>query len=84
VITDLYAMVKAINIAVRQKDTLEMASLYNTVLVYASVLGLRFDLPRLSAKDRSMYHDWLDARANKDYERADIIRNQLMERGILM
>jgi cysteinyl-tRNA synthetase len=61
-----------------------MTSLYNTVLIYANVLGLRFELPRLSAKDRSMYHDWLDARANKDFDRADSIRNQLMERGILM
>ena len=83
-ITEMYSMIKSINIAVRQKDTGEMARLYNTMLVYANVLGLRFELPRLSAKDRSMYHDWLDARANKDYERADIIRDQLMERGILM
>jgi cysteinyl-tRNA synthetase len=84
VITEIYSMIKSINIAVRQKNTQEMARLYNTMLVYATVLGLRFELPRLSAKDRSMYHDWLDARANKDFERADIIRDQLMERGILM
>jgi len=84
VISEIYSMIKSINIAVRQKDTQEMARLYNTMLVYATVLGLRFELPRLSAKDRSMYHDWLDARANKDFERADIIRDQLMERGILM
>ena len=84
VITDLYAIIKQVNVAVRTKDLKTMTTLYNTILVYANVLGLRFDLPRLSAKDRSMYHDWLDARANKDFERADIIRDQLMERGILM
>jgi cysteinyl-tRNA synthetase len=84
VLTDLYAIIKQINVAVRSKDLKAMTSLYNTVLIYANVLGLRFELPRLSAKDRSMYHDWLDARANKDFDRADSIRNQLMERGILM
>jgi cysteinyl-tRNA synthetase len=84
VLTDLYAIIKQVNIAVRSKDLKAMTSLYNTVLIYAEVLGLRFELPRLSAKDRSMYHDWLDARANKDFDRADTIRNQLMERGILM
>jgi cysteinyl-tRNA synthetase len=84
VLTDLYAIIKQVNIAVRSKDLKAMTSLYNTVLIYANVLGLRFELPRLSAKDRSMYHDWLDARANKDFDRADTIRNQLMERGILM
>lgn len=84
VITDLYAIIKEVNVAVRSKDLKQMTALYNTVMVYANVLGLRFDLPRLSAKERSMYHEWLDARANKDYERADIIRDQLMERGILM
>jgi cysteinyl-tRNA synthetase len=84
VLTDLYAIIKQVNIAVRSKDLKAMTSLYNTVLIYANVLGLRFELPRLSAKDRSMYHDWLDARANKDFDRADSIRNQLMERGILM
>lgn len=84
VITDLYAIIKQVNVAVRSKDLKQMTALYNTVLIYANVLGLRFELPRLSAKERSMYHEWLDARANKDYERADIIRDQLMERGILM
>jgi len=84
VLSDLYAIMKLINAAVRSKDVPEMATLYNTVLEYASVLGLRFDLPRLSAKDRVLYSDWLDARDNKDYERADVLRSALMERGILM
>ena len=84
VLSDLYAIMKAINVAVRANEALEMASLYNTVLEYCSVLGLRFDLPRLSAKDRLLYSDWLDARENKDFERADVLRSALMERGILM
>jgi cysteinyl-tRNA synthetase len=84
VLTDLYAIIKEINVAVRAKDGVVMARLYNTVLDYANVLGLVFALPQLSAKDRSIYYDWLDARNNKDYDRADTLRNELMERGILL
>ena len=84
VLSDLYALIKLINIAVRNHERHEMGVLYNTVLVYGSILGLRFDLPRLSAIDRSLYTDWLDARESKDFERADTLRSALMERGILM
>lgn len=84
VLSDLYAIMKLINASVRANDALVMATLYNTVLEYSTVLGLRFDLPRLSAKDRLLYSDWLDARENKDFERADTLRSVLMERGILM
>lgn len=84
VLSDLYAIMKLINASVRANDSLVMATLYNTVLEYSTILGLRFDLPRLSAKDRLLYSDWLDARENKDFERADTLRSVLMERGILM
>lgn len=84
VISDLYAMVKESNKAVRSKDKDVMAQMYNTLLVYAQVLGLRFELPRLSADDRSMYFNWVDARDNKDYERADVLREKLTQRGLLL
>ena len=84
VLSDLYAIMKSINAAVRANESLVMATLYNTVLEYSSVLGLRFELPRLSAKDRMLYSDWVDARESKDYDRADTLRSALMERGILM
>lgn len=84
VISDLYAMVKESNKAVRSKDKDVMAQMYNTLLVYAQVLGLRFELPRLSADDRSMYFNWVDARDNKDYDRADVLREKLTQRGLLL
>jgi len=84
VLSDLYAIMKLINSAVRGNESFVMASLYNTVLEYSKVLGLRFDLPRLSAKDRLLYSDWVDARESKDFERADTLRSALLERGILM
>jgi cysteinyl-tRNA synthetase len=80
----LYAMIKESNKAVRNKDNETMAQMYNTILLYAQVLGLRFDLPRLSADDRSMYFNWVDARDSKDYDRADMLREQLTQRGILL
>ena len=84
VISDLYAMVKDANKAVRAKDQGEMARMYNSILYYANLLGLRFSLPRLSADDRSMYFNWVDARDNKEYERADVLRQKLTQRGILL
>lgn len=84
VISDLYAMIKESNKAIRSKDQDTMAQMYNTILMYAQVLGLRFELPRLSADDRSMYFNWVDARDNKDYDRADLLREKLTQRGILL
>jgi cysteinyl-tRNA synthetase len=84
VISDVYAMVKDANKAVRAKDQGDMARMYNTLLYYADLLGLRFELPRLSADDRSMYFNWVDARDSKDYERADVLRQKLTQRGILL
>lgn len=84
VISDLYAMIKESNKAVRSQDKETMALMYNTILMYAQILGLRFDLPRLSADDRNMYFNWVDARDSKDYDRADMLREKLTQRGILL
>lgn len=83
VVTSLYALLKDINISLRQKKTDRYAMLYNTLKDYYEVLGVVIPLQRLSVEDKAHYLDWLKARQEKDYAKADEFRAVLQERGIL-
>ena len=47
------------------------------------VLGVMIPVLTLSEEDRTLYQAWMDAKAQKDFAKADEVRAQLMERGIL-
>ena len=47
------------------------------------VLGVMIPVLTLSEEDRALYQAWMDAKAQKDFAKADEVRAQLMERGIL-
>lgn len=77
VITLIYDLLKAMN---KEKDVHKLAVLYQTTKVIMDILGI---MPRYELTDDtlSLYKAWEQARNNKDYARADQIRNQLSERG---
>ena len=47
------------------------------------ILGVMIPVLTLSEEDRTLYQAWMDAKAQKDFAKADEVRAQLMERGIL-
>ena len=47
------------------------------------ILGVMIPVLTLSEDDRALYQAWMDAKAQKDFAKADEVRAQLMERGIL-
>ncbi len=83
-ITQLQKLTKLLNQRLRQDDDpnalLNALSMMN---VFFDVLGLKLDLARLNKADRNIYSEWTDARRNKDYDKADRLRETLTERGIL-
>lgn len=83
-LTHVYSLVKLLNQKLREEDAYDIIlAAFNNLKTMFNILGLRVSLKRLSKADRNMYHAWKDARRNRDFERADQLREKLTERGIL-
>ncbi len=83
-ITELQNLVKYTNQILRKSDTehaLKAAiELFDT---FFRILGLDPGVTKLSATDKAIYMEWADARRNKEFDKADRLREKLQERGIL-
>ena len=81
----LYEEIKAANIALRNKNTPieEIREHYLKINDMVSILGLDVAYRYLSQDDINLYHAYEQAKMNKDYQRSDMIRNELIEKGIL-
>lgn len=81
----IFEMVKMLNQLVRNKETNYplLASYVNSMRKALAILGIEFDDINLSDEDRFTYNNWMDAKANKDFELADKYRDILVSRGIL-
>jgi cysteinyl-tRNA synthetase len=83
-ITEIQNLVKYTNQLLRKTDTFEelrgAVELFDT---FFYILGLDPDIKRLSDRERAMYAAWTDARRNKDFDKADRLREKLFEKGII-
>ena len=83
-VTMLQKVVKTINNMLRQKASLEhKAYAYDVLKTMLSILGLDIEMERLSEDNRNMYLSWIEARQNKDFAKADSLRQALIQKGIL-
>ena len=80
-ITYLTDLIKELNMKIRSKEAL--STTYDKINLVNNILGLKYDLPNISDEDINLYHKWNEYKANKDYEKADIIRKELESKGIL-
>lgn len=83
VYTLILQLVKDMNVLIRSKDYSNLAVKFNTLSEILDVFGLAFEYHKLSEDDRNVYNLWQEARMNKDFEKADLYRAVLTERGIL-
>jgi len=83
-ITAMQALIRQINSSLRRKFD---AKLFNQFLVginyMMDVLGLKLELKSLSVEDRKLYESWQNARNDLDFDKADKLRDELIERGFL-
>ncbi len=83
-ITELQNLVKFTNQTLRQKSSSEelkaCIELFDT---FFNILGLYPGVTPLNASDKAIYMAWTDARKNKDFDKADCLREKLSEKGIL-
>ena len=84
-LTKILNQVKKLNLAFRQKEKNDKAIAieYQTLLKMTAVIGFVFEPRKLNAAELEIYQAWLEAKQNKDFETADKLRTQLIEKGII-
>lgn len=84
-ITYLLELIKESNIELRKKDkdiNIIKDNFY-TINKILYILGIPFDIKKMNEEEINLYKEYLDAKANKDFEKSDILRNKLIELKIL-
>lgn len=83
-ITELQAIIKNINIWMRQGKDLDLLNqaLYAT-LSMTDVLGFQFGLSPLSNENKELIHKWETARREKNFKLADDLRLEMQEKGLV-
>ena len=81
----IFDEVKVLNqtLRVREVDYSALADHYTSLKKMLDVLGIDIPAVKMSEEDKEIYRLWNEAKAAKDFEKADGYRTQLMEKGIL-
>lgn len=82
-ITYLIELVKNLNSAIREKNDTNISQYFDKIMLINNIFGLKYELIELSKEDLDTYKLWLDAKNEKQYDKADNYRNILIERNIL-
>jgi cysteinyl-tRNA synthetase len=74
-------LVKELNNQIR--GNIDFSETYDKLQLVNNILGLKYDIKELTDDDVALYHKWLEKRNAKDFESADKIREELIEKNIL-
>ncbi len=77
----LMGLIKDLNKAIKSDE--EIAMLTKKVIKITNILGLKYDLKKLTDEEKDLYKKWLYFRTVKNFEEADNLRNVLTEKGVL-
>ena len=83
-LTEMYKILKEANVALRANpsDLNLLTQLFFTLKDMIDLLGLKFDLVKLTSEDIALYEEYNLSKANKDFEKSDQLRKILIERKI--
>ena len=81
----IFEIVKSINQLVRVKEINfeALGKEVNTLVRCMNVLGIVLPDMTMSLDDKKMYQEWMEAKSIKDFKKADELRTQLSQKGIL-
>ena len=81
----IFEIVKNINQLVRVKEINfeALGKEVNTLVRCMNVLGIVLPDMTMSLDDKKMYQEWMDVKSVKDFKKADELRAQLSQKGIL-
>ena len=84
-LASVFALCKEANLALRNRNTNNetFLRLYASLDKMIEILGLKFDIIILSDDDLKLIDQYNEARVNKDFEKSDLLRKELSEKGLL-
>lgn len=80
-VTYLLELVKELNTKIRNKE--DFIDSYDKIMLINYILGLEYNFKELTEDDKQLYNNWIEARNNKDFDKADILRKELIDRNII-
>jgi cysteinyl-tRNA synthetase len=82
---EIFRIVKEANQSLRQReiDPEIIVKYFNTLNKMLDILGLKVDLIKLSEEDTNLINEFNKARAEKDFAKSDIIRAELIKKGLM-
>ena len=80
-VTYLLELVKELNTKLRNKE--DFIDSYDKIMLINYILGLEYNFKELTDEDKELYNSWIVARNNKDFEKADTLRKELIDRNII-
>ncbi len=84
-LAELFDVLKEANQTLRTRDVdyVKLGGLFKTLTDMFTVLGLDIPYIKLSQEDKSLYKEYLQSKADKNFARSDEIRQILIERKIM-
>ena len=81
----IFEVVKQINQKMRTKDLdyISLAKDAKCLMKCLDILGIVYPNISLSDDDKEIYKEWINAKNKKNFEKADKLRNVLIDKGIL-
>ena len=78
-------VIKEANIEIRkrEKDYEILKEDFYALTDMSYILGLHYTPTKMSEDDISLYKEYLNAKAQKDFEKSDSLRKKLIERKII-
>ena len=82
---ELYDILKEINLQIRTKETdyAKLNDLFKTLTDMFYVLGLDITYVKFDNNISALYKEYLLSKENKDFAKSDILRQQLIEKGVM-
>lgn len=84
-LTSILDQVKLLNTSLRSREkNLELIGVnYATLVKMTELLGFKFDIKVLDDKDVALYQEWEGYKQEKNFDKADELRQVLISRGVL-
>ena len=84
-LSEIYNIVKLLNneLRVKEKEVNKINDLFKTLMDMLGVLGLDIRYVKMDENDKNLYQKYIICKENKDFAASDLIRQELIAKGIM-
>lgn len=84
-LTQILGQVKVLNqlMRVKDKDNHQISEGYQTLIHMLDTMGFVHQTKQLSDEDIALYQQWQKEKSEKNFEKADLLRKELQDKGII-